>query len=457
MSAVRIPIKLYKQTVEHLFGSPGEHFAFYFANFTYSKGEPVFLVKDLICIPEDETNPGWDGYEVNIEGILRVVNQAVENDHCLIEIHNHGGSAPRFSRVDNEELGPFVEYIHKSLPNKPYGATVWGDKEVFGRYFLPDGSSGDIRSIVVFGDDFFEQIASVSRNINYSKRYSRQEVWFANGGQQQFGNLRIGIAGVGGTGSHVVQQLAYLGCKDFVFIDDDIVEETNLNRLVIAENADIGLPKAYLAQQMVMNINPDAKTHTVVEKIQSAVAIDILKGVDIIFGCVDNDGARLIMNELALAYHIPYIDLATGITVENEKIVEAGGRVAFVTTKGPCLLCMDEIDRSEAAFFLSDDEDQVEQLDRGYITGVDAKSPSVVSLNGTIASLSINELIIFLSGLRSIQTMFSVDLLGRGRTGKRQYISPRITKRRPGCVHCTLAGAGDESRIERYGRKKEAG
>lgn len=455
MSAIRIPNNIYTKTNEHLFGKPGEHFAFYLANYTYSGGKPVFLVKDLDCIPDDETMMGWDGYEVKIESILRVVNLAVENDHCLIEAHNHGGSVPRFSMIDQAELGSFVEYIHESLPGKPYCATVWGDTEVFGKYYLPNGASGEIRSIAVFGDGY-KQIVSKNETTKETKeRYSRQEIWFSRKGQQQFGRMRIGVVGVGGTGSHVVQQLTYLGCEDFVLIDDDRVEETNLNRLVIAGNADTDLPKVYLAQQMIKKINPEACVLSIEEKIQSANSIDALKGVDIIFGCVDNDGARLIMNELALAYHIPYIDLATGIAVENGEIVEAGGRVVFVSPNGPCLLCLDEIDRSEAAFFLGDDEEREEQLTRGYISGINAESPSVVSLNGSISSLSINELAVVLSGLRPNQPVISLDILGRGREVKSQYVSPWKADKKDGCVHCALAGTGDKSNVGRYGRNKK--
>jgi len=43
---------------------------------------------------------------------------------------------------------------------------------------------------------------------------------------------------LGGGGSHIVQQLAHLGVGNFVLVDPDHVEETNLNRLVGATNKD---------------------------------------------------------------------------------------------------------------------------------------------------------------------------------------------------------------------------
>ena len=72
-----------------------------------------------------------------------------------------------------------------------------------------------------------------------------------------------------------------------------------------------------------------------------------------IFGCVDNDGARLVLNELALAYRIPYFDLGVGINATDGVVSEAGGQVTAVVPSGPCLNCMDLIDREEASYILA--------------------------------------------------------------------------------------------------------
>ena len=91
----------------------------------------------------------------------------------------------------------------------------------------------------------------------------------------------------------------------------------------------------------------------------------MLKGVDVVFGCVDNDGARLILNELAIAYNIPYFDVAVGIDAPDGEVVDVGGRVAVVLPGGPCLDCMGQIEADEAAYFLASPEEQIEQVKRG--------------------------------------------------------------------------------------------
>jgi hypothetical protein len=64
---------------------------------------------------------------------------------------------------------------------------------------------------------------------------------------------------------------------------------------------------------------------------------------------VDNDGARLVLNELAVSYGIPYFDLGVGIEAPEGRITEAGGQLAVVLPGGPCLLCMEMLDK-EAAY-----------------------------------------------------------------------------------------------------------
>jgi hypothetical protein len=78
---------------------------------------------------------------------------------------------------------------------------------------------------------------------------------------------------------------------------------------------------------------------------------------------------------------------------------------------------MGEIDRQEAAFFLSGPEERAFQIERGYVHGMDVKAPSVVSVNGAIAAVAANELAIFVSGLRPVSVFTELDLLGVGRCG----------------------------------------
>ena len=131
MATVRLPGQIWEKAYNHLFGEPGEHFAFFLAHWTYSEGEPVFLIQDLILIPNDKVSMGWEGFSIDLETLLSIINTAIKGNFCIIEAHNHGGKKPKFSLFDQEGLQEFVPYILDFLRGRPYGATVWGDSDGF--------------------------------------------------------------------------------------------------------------------------------------------------------------------------------------------------------------------------------------------------------------------------------------------------------------------------------------
>lgn len=66
------------------------------------------------------------------------------------------------------------------------------------------------------------------------------------------------IAGVGGVGAFVSEYLCRAGVGKITIIDCDVVDETNLNRQLIALRPDIGKIKVHLMAQRLKNINPNA-------------------------------------------------------------------------------------------------------------------------------------------------------------------------------------------------------
>jgi len=450
MGVVRIPARVFETVQKHLFTTPGEHFAFMLARVSWSEAKPVFMVRDAILIPDCEVKVTRTGWELTTEAILQVVNTAIRSGAALIEAHNHGGSTPRFSSTDVEGLKPFAAYVLDSVRGRPYGATVWGDDLVYGEFFTPQGGRGVLRSCLVIGPALRQVVSNDDDERLIDVAFDRQLPWFTPAGQRMLGRLRVGVVGAGGTGSPLVQNLVYIGIRDFVIVDDDVADETSMNRLVTAAAADLGTAKGILARHLIKRVAPSAVVRCILSKLQSQEALDILKGVDVLLGCVDNDGARLILNELAVAYGIPYFDLATGINAKCGTVDAAGGRLCVVLPGGPCLDCMGEIDAGEARFFLASQEDRALQVARGYVRGMDVKSPSVVSLNATMAGLAATELAVFVSGVRTPHPYTEFDVLGTGRLIRSQWATPRRAGLAEGCVECTLAGIGDEVAMERY-------
>lgn len=450
MATIRLRRSHHAAIMEHLFTTPGEHFAFMLADWTFSKGEPVFLVRDVLLIPDNHAVCGRSGWELDPAIVIDAINSAARGKYALIETHNHAVGPPRFSSIDRAGLREFAPYVLDSLPGRPYAATVWAGSSIHGEWFLPDGRAGVVSSVTVVGSNLRQVVSRDDDHTVVAERFDRQLPWFTEHGQRALGRIRLGLIGAGGTGSVMAQSLAYLGFKDYVMVDNDVATLTNLNRLVTAAAADIGIPKVILARRLVRGLHHDAQIVTIERDVRSKEALDTLKGVDFLVGCVDNDGARLVLNELAVAYNIPYIDLAVGIEACDGVLSDAGGRVAFVLPGGPCLNCMGEIDQREASFFLATDEDRRIQIDRGYVEGMDVKAPAVVSLNSALASIACNEIAMYLTNGRAVNLYTELDLLGRGRPMKGQWVTPRHVQKGDGCVQCATAGFGNKTNIERF-------
>lgn len=458
MAAIRISIEQWTQIYTHLFTKRGEHFAFFLASWAESQGAPVFVVKDVMLIDNADVEFTDSGWVMSNEALVNVINAAVKNNCALIEAHNHGGVVPRFSGTDRAGFREIVPYMLASLPGRPYAATVWGNDTIYAEYFTAKrgvnakGCGGVVDSVLVYGEKLDQRVSRDDDENDIALRFNRQAPWFTATGQRKLGRLKFGIVGLGGTGGPVAQNLVYLGGRSFVFIDHDSSDETSMNRLVTAMAADVGTPKAKLARRLVKAVAPDAKVHIIQKEVQSAEALDTLKGVDVLFGCVDNDGARVVLNELALAYSIPYFDLGVGIDAEDGRVDGAGGRLAVVLPSGPCLYCMDQIDGDEARYWLATEEQREFMRRHGYVKGMDVRAPSVAALNAALSASAVSEIAVFTSGLRAVQPLTELDLLGVGRALKAQWLTPVRAAKKAGCPACEVAGTGDRANIERYTR-----
>jgi molybdopterin/thiamine biosynthesis adenylyltransferase len=221
-------------------------------------------------------------------------------------------------------------------------------------------------------------------------------------GQEKIKKVHVAIIGLGGLGSHVAQGLAFLGVEKFVLIDDDKVSLTNLNRLIGAtpEDAQKSELKTTVAERMIHKINPNCNVCAIPKNLRTKEAIDAVISSGITFGCVDQDGPRLILMELAASYRKTYIDLATEIIVGDKKIKDFGGRIVISRPGDFCLDCSNQLDKEIAKQELESESVQELRRAHGYGLGEEIPAPAVVSLNGIIANLAITEFLFMITGIR---------------------------------------------------------
>lgn len=206
---------------------------------------------------------------------------------------------------------------------------------------------------------------------------------------------------MGGLGSHLAQQLAYLGIGRYTLVDHDRVGESNLNRLIGATTADIGTPKTLVARRLIQAILPSANVDIIDHAIPHEDITAAIADCDAVVAGLDKETPRLVLTETCSRLGVPYIDLASDVDDTLTPIVY-GGRIVVAGPTLGCLSCLGLLDQEELAReAMSPTQQQVHQkiygIDRETLHGT---GPSVVTINGVVASLAATELMCMITRLR---------------------------------------------------------
>lgn len=97
------------------------------------------------------------------------------------------------------------------------------------------------------------------------KRFDRFKLLIGDNNYNLIKNKTVLIVGIGGVGGYTLESLARSGINNFIIIDNDIIDETNINRQIIALEDNIGLSKVEIAKNRVLNINSEANISAIQE------------------------------------------------------------------------------------------------------------------------------------------------------------------------------------------------
>ncbi|HUP57443.1 MAG TPA: ThiF family adenylyltransferase [Bdellovibrionota bacterium] len=142
-------------------------------------------------------------------------------------------------------------------------------------------------------------------------RYSRQTLFPGIGpdGQAKLMQSSVAVVGCGALGTVQATLLARAGVGRLRIIDRDFVEESNLQRQVLFDEADARdvTPKAVAAGAKLRAVNSLIKIETFVEDVNPSSAERLLAGVDVIVDGTDNFDARFLVNDFAVKHGIPWV------------------------------------------------------------------------------------------------------------------------------------------------------
>lgn len=286
--------------------------------------------------------------------------------------------------------------------------------------------------------------------IQIPERYDRSMRLFGADGQRAIRNVAAVIVGGGGVGSALAQHLALLGVRRITSVDPEELDETNRNRFIGARTTDAvpGTLKVALLDRLIRETNSDVESLPIAKSLLSIEAFDAIKASNWVFGCLDDDGPRAVLNELCAAYGVAYVDSAADVPTDGIY----GGRVCVVIDRAGCLDCLGLLDKRDMRRYFEseeqrDREDAVYGIDR---RALDTRGPSVSPVNGVVAGLAATEFMVAVTGLRR------PTRLQEYRAWESKVVV-NTDSPQPDCLCCTgIRGTGAMADIERYLRHAAA-
>ncbi len=166
--------------------------------------------------------------------------------------------------------------------------------------------------------------------LRYSRHLLIPEIGLA--GQQKLKASSILIVGTGGLGSPAAIYLAAAGVGHIGLVDNDIVDESNLQRQVIHTTGNVGQRKVESARRHLLDLNPATRVDVFDEPFTSVNAMRIAGPYDVILDATDNFPTRYLTNDLCVLTGKP---LVYGAVFRFE-----GQASVFDARIGPCYRCL---------------------------------------------------------------------------------------------------------------------
>lgn len=416
----------------------GEEAGFLICSVNRLDDTDVLLAREWIPFPEDELHRNAFGSVLSWSAGFNssVIEQALRMGATPVLVHSHGTPNPTFSKDDRINERMLFGAVSRLVSPLPAGTLLLGKGAAEGSFWLEGQNDLIFRRLVILGDtvETWGAVGSRPKCRIPRDRLTRQSSAIGPKSDALLADARVAVVGISGGGSHVVQQLIYQGVGTLIAIDDQLVDLSNLGRVVGSNESDVDTTtKTHLARRTAQAVDPSIVVIEIRERFPSPIAIKIMRSADIIVACVDTFRTRESINAFSRRYMIPLLDIGIAVRSHREKLAIADGQLITSLPGHSCLRC----------WFITDSMLAKERLERppGYDQNEDSPGdPQVVSMNGTLASEACNcvlDLITGYSAGRRGAKIWQYD----GRAGT--LTSADVPTPRPDCPACAEEGFGD--------------
>ena len=165
-------------------------------------------------------------------------------------------------------------------------------------------------------------------------RYSRHTLLPEVGvdGQLKLLNSKVLLLGAGGLGAPSGLYLAAAGVGTLGIVDDDVVDESNLQRQVIHNTERVGVAKTASARVAIEALNPDVEVVEHNTRLDASNILELLEPYDVIVDGADNFPTRYLLNDASVRLGKPVV---------SASILGFDGQIStFVPHEGPCYRCL---------------------------------------------------------------------------------------------------------------------
>ena len=234
-----------------LLGSKSESCAILFGRAIFKNDRLArIVVREIQRVGESDYLDRTDiSAQLKPEVIAAAAQRARKSGESIIFAHSHPFPLNEFSATDNAGEKALRDFLTNRIPGVIHAALLVTPEVTIARVL----GSGDPLQVIGVGANI--QWCGKTEASEFSQKYDRQVRAFGEQGQEQLRKITVGIVGLGGTGSIVIEQLAHLGVQKFLLIDSDVVERTNLNRLVGVSESDVKRPKVESRCRLAQRIN----------------------------------------------------------------------------------------------------------------------------------------------------------------------------------------------------------
>lgn len=164
----------------------------------------------------------------------------------------------------------------------------------------------------------------------YARHLSLPEVGEA--GQLTLGDSKVLMIGAGGLGSPSALYLAAAGVGTIGLVDDDVVDESNLQRQIIHSTERLGVLKGESAKQAIQALNPDVTVNVHATRVNRDNVLDLMSQYDVVVDGADNFPTRYLLSDASLMTRTPLVH-ASILRFEGHASV-------FTPYEGPCYRCL---------------------------------------------------------------------------------------------------------------------